>query len=26
VLSGQIVGLIQRIPQPKGWQTDHKDA
>ena len=26
VLSGQIVGLIQRIAQPKGWQTDHKDA
>lgn len=26
VLSGQIVGLIQRIPQPKGWQTDHEDA
>lgn len=25
VLSGQIVGLIQRIPLPKSWQTD-KDA
>ena len=26
VLSGQIVGLIQRIPLPKSWQTDGKEA
>lgn len=26
VLSGQIVGLIQRIPKPKSWQTDEHDA
>ena len=26
VLSGQIVGLIQRIPLPKSWQTDGKEV